>query len=84
MHLNALLASLEITPKEAVILRHQDGSATHGRTPYVLLRDNPEAFEVYQSTQSFKNRPKLKRPTYWVAFVGTPDGETMFAGLYRA
>jgi hypothetical protein len=82
MHLNALLASLGISPKDAVLLRHQDGRAHRGRTPYALLRDSPAEFDIYQSDQSFYNRSALTRAPYWVSFVGTPDGATMFAGLY--
>lgn len=64
-------------------MRHKDPRATKGRTPYELWRDDRPAFENYQATQHFLNRSRLARP-YWASFVGTPRGETMFAGMYRA
>ncbi|WP_245293184.1 GIY-YIG nuclease family protein [Mongoliimonas terrestris] len=39
-------------------------------------------FETYQETQSPENRSRLQAD-YWASFVGTPAGETLFAGFYR-
>ncbi|MGH6841595.1 MAG: GIY-YIG nuclease family protein [Methylocella sp.] len=49
-----------------------------------MWRDNRPAFESYQSTQRIENRPKFARATVWASFVGTPDGATMFVGMYAA
>jgi hypothetical protein len=81
---NSLLAQIDLKPEQVILLRHQDKRAARGRTPYELWRDDPPAFESYQSIQSFENRPKFSRATYWVSFVATPDSATMFVGLYAA
>jgi hypothetical protein len=81
---NSLLTQNALDPANVVMLRHQDQRAARGRTPYELWRDNRPAFENYQSTQSIGNRAKLERATVWASFVGTPDGATMFVGMYDA
>ena len=81
---NSVLAQNEIDPANVILLRHQDTRAPRGRTPYELWRDNLPAFEHYQSVQSIPNRPKFLRAPIWASFVGTPDGATMFVGLYAA
>jgi len=81
---NSLLAQIEVKPENVILLRHQDKRAARGRTPYELWRDAPPAFECYQSIQSFENRPKFSRARNWASFVATPDGATMFVGLYAA
>ncbi len=79
---NSLLTQHGIDAAHVILLRHQDQRAARGRTPYELWRDNRPAFECYQETQSIKNRQKLSRASIWASFVGTPDGATMFAGMY--
>ena len=79
--LNTLLVQSEIDPSKVVLLRHQDNRADPGRSPYELWRDDGKSFEKYQAMQSPKNQTRLNRP-YWLSFVATPQGETMFAGLY--
>ncbi len=81
---NSLLAQIDLKPENVILLRHQDKRAARGRTPYELWRDDPPAFECYQSIQSFENRPKFARAPTWASFVATHDGTTMFAGLYAA
>src|SRR5205085_7553697 len=83
LRFNPLLAQADIDPREVLLMRHMDPRARKGRTPYELWRDDRPAFENYQATQSFRNRPRLARP-YWASFVGTARGDTMFAGMYRA
>lgn len=80
---NSIVKDAGLAPQEVSLLRHQDNRASKGRTPYVLWRDHRDDFEFYQSHQSIKNRPKFQRP-YWAAFVGTPDNETLFVGVYAA
>lgn len=84
IYFNSLLRQYEIEPVEVILLRHQDGSAVRGRTPYELWRDEADAFEVYQRVQRTKNRAKFSRAPYWASFVGMPDGRTLFVGLYSA
>lgn len=73
-----------IEPTDVVLLRHQDGRAARGRTPYELWRDDTPGWDWCQSRQSPRNRVKLARAPFWASFVVTPQGETMFAGLYLA
>lgn len=78
---NALLASEGIDPANVRLLRHQTGKA-RGRTPYSLWRDDPAAFERYQSTQDSAPRERAKfQADYWAAFVSPAPGETLFVGL---
>ncbi len=79
--LNTLLAQFDIAPASVRLLRHQDGRAERGKTPYELWRDHRPAFEVYQGAQRTNNRAKL-RGAYWASFVGTPSGDTLLAGFY--
>lgn len=81
---NSLLKQFGLVPAEVILLRHQDSRATPGRTPYELWRDDPPAFELYQSLQKLEARSKFTRAPIWAAFVATPDGATMFVGLYAA
>jgi len=84
IYFNSLLVQFEISPTSVVLLRHQDKSAASGRTPYELWRDNRDAFEEYQMLQNFDNRSRLSRASLWASFVGTPNGGTMFVGIYAA
>ncbi|MEX1230971.1 MAG: GIY-YIG nuclease family protein [Planctomycetaceae bacterium] len=80
---NSLLREAIISLADVRLLRHKDQRAQRGRGPYELYRDNRPEFESYQSTQDVKNRARLAAPL-WASFVGTPRGETLFAGIYRA
>jgi hypothetical protein len=84
IYFNSLLGQFGISPATVVLLRHKDKSAARGRTPYELWRDSPGGFETYQMCQSFENRSRLSRASFWASFVGTPDGGTMFVGIYAA
>lgn len=79
---NTVLRATGIAPKSVLLMRHQDPRALTGRSIYRLWRDDRPAFEDYQSRQKRDTRRKLERP-YWASFVATPQGETLFAGLYR-
>ena len=81
---NSLLEQFGILPTTVILLRHQDKSATRGRTPYGLWRDDRTAFELYQRFQTLENRSKFSRAPFWASFVATPDGATMFVGMYAA
>jgi hypothetical protein len=83
LRFNTLLAQVDIPAASVRLLRHQDGRAQKGGTPYELWRDDRPAFEAYQGVQSFGNRPKL-RADYWASFVVTPGGETLLGGFYAS
>jgi hypothetical protein len=80
---SSLLRDAGLPLQDVRLLRHKDNRAAKGRTPYELWRDNRPQFELYQATQSINNQARLDAP-YWASFVGTPNDETMFVGLYRA
>lgn len=79
---NSLLEQVGLAPAHVILLRHQDRRAGTRKTPYELWRDERTAFELYQSCQSVQNRSKFARSRNWASFVATPDGTTMFVGLY--
>jgi hypothetical protein len=81
MMFNSLLRESEIPLGSVRLLRHKDQRAAKGRTPYELWRDTPSQFDLYQSHQTIQSREKLKAP-YWASFLGTPNDETVFVGIY--
>lgn len=81
---NSLLSQFDLAPADVILLRHQDTRAATKRTPYELWRDDPPGFERYQSCQTIENRARFMRARNWTSFVATPDGATMFVGLYTA
>ncbi|MEQ1652188.1 MAG: GIY-YIG nuclease family protein [Hyphomicrobium sp.] len=82
LRFNSLLAQAGIAPAAVRLLRHKDHRSEKGRTPYDLWRDDRPSFELYQESQSFKNRTRLQG-AYWASFVATPGGETLLAGFYN-
>jgi hypothetical protein len=78
---NTILQSEGLALTDVRLLRHQDPKSERGRSPYELWRDNRSEFELYQSHQLTKRRAWF-RSRYWASFVGTPDDETMFVGVY--
>jgi hypothetical protein len=81
---NTLLADAGFSPSTVCLLRHKDHRATRGRTPYELWRDDPPAFERYQSHQGVEGRSKFCGARHWASFVVTLSGETLFVGMYLA
>jgi hypothetical protein len=79
---NSILRDAGLVLSSVRLLRHQDQRARRGHTPYELWRDDRASFDVYQSHQGIKNRPRFGGASAWASFVGTPDGRTLFAGLY--
>lgn len=59
LRFNMLLQDAGIAPSDVRLLRHQTGKVV-GRTPYGLWRDDPEAFERYQSTQDGTPRQRAR------------------------
>ena len=84
LHFNSLLEQAGVNPSDVRLLRHADTSAQRGRTPFEMWRDDREAFDLYQSIQSVRNRSRFERAPYWAAFGATIQGETVFLGLYSA
>lgn len=77
-----LLDQCGLARADVRLLRHQEIRHRGFPSPYILWRDDPRRFESYQQTQSFKNASVLNAK-YWASFVGLPDKETLFVGLYR-
>lgn len=77
-----LLEAAGLSRTDVRLLRHQDTRYPGHPSPYVMWRDDRPRFEAYQQTQSFKNETVLNA-AYWASFVGLPDKETLFVGLYR-
>jgi len=81
---NTLLEKANVRPEDVRLVRHKDKRADKGRTPYDLWCNEGTRyqFERYQSCQRFDNHGKLDA-RYWAVFLGTPNDETLFVGLYR-
>jgi hypothetical protein len=79
---NALLEAAEIDPRDVRLVRHQNIGANDNATPYQLWRDRYGDFMAYQSRQSARTQKIIGRALFWASFVATPEGETLFVGLY--
>jgi hypothetical protein len=79
--LNTILLAADFRLVDIRLLRHKDNRSAKGRTPYELWRDDRQRFDMYQATQSIGHRNRLRAP-YWASFVGTPNDETLFVGIY--
>lgn len=79
---NTILNASGFDANDIRLLRHKDSRAEKERTPYILWRDNRPMFDLYQSTQGVVHESKL-RASYWASFVGTPNDETLFVGIYK-
>jgi hypothetical protein len=77
----SLLDLAEMARGSVRLLRHQDTRYPGHPTPFVLWRDHRDRFERYQETQSIGDRPSLNA-SVWASFVGLPNKETLFVGLY--
>jgi GIY-YIG catalytic domain len=83
---NNVLSAAGLNISSVRLLRHQERSKD-GRTPYDLWREDPSAFEIYQSRQAPKSRARFQHNggrAVWASFVATDDGSTLFVGLYDA
>jgi hypothetical protein len=81
---NDMLRKTRYPLDQVRLLRHQEPGAARGRSPYELWRDDRRAFDFYQSRHGAQAHQSLAKATHWASFVGTPQGETMFVGMYRA
>jgi len=80
---NYLLAQAGIDPREVRLIRHQDGRTKGDRTPYKLYKQRPADFMEYQSHQNLYNEGRFGQAKYWAVFVGTPQKENLFVGIYE-
>lgn len=81
---NSLLVEAGLDPHDVRLLRHADPRSAPGRTPYHLWHDDRAKFDRYQSSQHKDERTRAKlKSKYWASFVGTPEGGTLFVGLYE-
>lgn len=80
---NGILKDHGLEPKDVRLVRHKDQRSSPGRSPYELWRDEPDAFNDYQSSQRISNRKKFSAP-YWAVFVADAFNDTMFVGLFAA
>jgi hypothetical protein len=79
---NSLLEQNGLPLKDVRLLRHKDRRAEKGKTPYELWQYDRKKFDRYQYIQNPKRRQYLKAK-YWASFVGTPNSQTLFVGLFR-
>jgi len=79
---NSIMTDAGLNLADVRILRHKDNRAIEGLSPYELWRDDRQAFDLYQSVQSFRNRTRLNAP-YWASFVATLSDRNMFVGIYN-
>ena len=77
--------AFKVDPAVVRILRHKDDRrSAPNRTPYDLWLHHRPDFEDYQSTQNPRKRRGLSSAKYWASFIATPDGRTLFVGLYAS
>lgn len=76
-----LLREIEIDPSSVRLLRHYPVLANGVVVIDQFHRDRGSLL-AWQTIQSVQRRPHLNAP-YWASFMGTPDGRTVFEGLYR-
>jgi hypothetical protein len=88
---NSVLINAGLALEDIRLLRHADTQGSNrGCSPFELWRDDHERFLLYQASQTFKNRKRLKAK-FWATFVACKrderhalfKGETLFSGLYR-
>jgi hypothetical protein len=74
---NTLFKESGINPKDVQLVRHKDRGPT-GTTPYSLMCDSPDSFELYQKIQG----REIFRRSLFASFVVTPSSDTLFVNLY--
>ena len=73
-----LLEAAGVDPHDVRLVRHQTNKGN--LTPWALWRKDVDAFELYQRIQ---RRPVFDKAGQVASFVVTPDGRTLFVGLYE-
>ena len=79
---NEVLRVNSVEPTEVALLRHTGQKGPRGYSPYDLLLKRNGEFDIYQCVQKSGQRIFLTSK-FWASFVGTPDGSTLFVGLYK-
>jgi hypothetical protein len=79
---NELLLAHGVDPAQVALLRHTGQKGRLGITPYELWMRDRAKFDLYQRTQEM-GKAVFRRP-YWASFVGKPQNETLFVGLYSS
>ena len=62
------------------LVRHQDRRGLGGETPFHLWVHARDRFDAYQAIQK---KPIFRKASHSASFVATPDGKTLFVGLYE-
>jgi hypothetical protein len=78
---NSLLQDTGLDLKQVYLVRHQDRRMPKGRTIFRAWLTERENFELYQTIQNWKYRFPVGSTV--ASFIVTPDGDTMFVGLYE-
>ena len=78
---NRLLAVEDIIPEQVQLVRHQDTRSTSLTSPYALWVNGDPGFDTYQRIQH-RQVFRLTEGSLIASFVATPQGETLFVGLY--
>lgn len=76
---NSLLRDAGLDPATVKLVRHQDVRAIRGCTPYELWCAKDGRLELYQAIQ---REERFKGASHIASFVGTPDNDTLFIGIY--
>lgn len=82
LRFNMLLHEASIDPSAVRLLRHYP-TLSNGVVLIDQFHRDRASLRAWQSVQSVHRRPHLAAPV-WASFLGTPDGRTVFEGLYIA
>ena len=80
---NCILRDHGLDPKDVRLIRHKDRGSSPCRSPYELWRNEPDAFNEYQSSQRISKRKIFSAP-YWAVFIADAFNDTLFIGLYTS
>jgi len=82
--LNDMLLKNGIMLNKTILIRHKDRRAKKNKSIYDLWmnRYNNSEFDTYNTIQGINLEPRLNAD-YWVEFIGTQEGDTLFIGIYK-
>lgn len=80
---NYLLEQAGLDLRDVRLVRHQDGRTKGAGTPYALWMNRRSDFMEYQSVQSQRAASYFGTARYWAVFLGTPQRENLFVGIYE-
>ena len=78
---NSILENVGISPQDTRLLRHHGRVSEIGKSPLSLWREERNKFVHYQETQAKNSSPNFLSK-YWASFAATPDGSSLFLGIY--